>query len=149
MFCVVFFSFYFLFVVFRMRSERDFELILFRFRFHSRKVLKPGGGEKSSERKAVFSPPPGPPPLFWPRLSCKKMPAAFSTNWAVSREKRMCVGDEFLLVNKKLRPIQNLVFAKKPNTNQMPSGICTSKRRWGSKGLGPRGRGRGWIGYNN
>ena len=42
-------------------------------------VLRPGDGEKSSERKAAFSPSPGPLPLFWPRLSGKKMPAAFST----------------------------------------------------------------------
>ena len=55
-------------------------------------ILKPGGGEKSSERKAAFSPPPGPPPLFWPRLSCKKMPAAFSTNWAASPTKESELG---------------------------------------------------------
>ena len=42
-------------------------------------------------------------------------------------------------------PIHYLGMSKKPNTNQMPSGICTAKRRWGSKGLGPRGRGRGRI----
>ena len=42
-------------------------------------VLRPGDGEKSSERKAAFSPPPGLPPLFWPRVIGKKMPAAFST----------------------------------------------------------------------
>ena len=32
---------------FKMRSERDFELILFRFRFHSRMVLKPGEGARA------------------------------------------------------------------------------------------------------
>ena len=60
-------------------------------------VLKPGGGEKSSERKAAFSPPPGPPPLFWPRLICKKMPTAFSTNWAASRKEECEVGEEINL----------------------------------------------------
>ena len=52
---------------------------LFRLKIHSYMVLRPGDGEKSSERKAAFSPSPGPLPLFWPRLSGKKMPAAFST----------------------------------------------------------------------
>ena len=50
--------------------------------------LKPGGGEKSSERKAAFSPPPGPSPLFWPRVIGKKMPAAFSTYYLFRRRDR-------------------------------------------------------------
>ena len=111
--------------------------------FHSLMAFKPGGGKKSSERKAAFSPPPGPPPLFWPRLSCKKMPQAFSTNWDVSLTKESELGKASLFPKKYLRPTQNLFSATRPNTNQMPSGICTAKRRWGSKGLGPRGRGRG------
>ena len=98
-------------------------------KIHSFMAFKPGGGEKSSERKAAFSPPPGPPPLFWPRLSCKKMPAAFSTNWAVTRKRECASGVEFLLAKKKFCPTHFLSLATRPNTNQMPSGICTAKRR--------------------
>ena len=106
-------------------------------KIHSFMAFKPGGGEKSSERKAAFSPPPGPPPLFWPRLSCKKMPAAFSTNWAVSPTSKNELGEASLFPRRHLYPNKNQSKAKKPNRNQMPSGICTAKRRWGSKGLGP------------
>ena len=112
-------------------------------KFHSFMAFKPGGGEKSSERKAAFSPPPGPPPLFWPRLSCKKMPAAFSTNWAVTRKRECASGVEFLLAKKKFCLTHFLSLATRPNRNQMPSGICTAKRRlWvdgdGAPGKGPR-----------
>ena len=92
-------------------------------------AFRPGGGEKSSERKAAFSPPPGPPPLFWPRLSCKKMPAAFSTNWAASPKREYELGEEFLLVKKKLRPTHFLFWATQPYRNRSPAGLRTYRRR--------------------
>ena len=57
------------------------------------------------------------------------MPAAFSTNWAVTRKRECASGVEFLLAKMKFCPTHFLSLATQPNTNQMPSGICTAKRR--------------------
>ena len=111
-------------------------------KFHSFMAFKPGGGEKSSERKAAFSPPPGPPPLFWPRLSCKKMPAAFSTNWAVSPTREYELGEKFLLAKKKLRPTHNFSSTTHPNTNRSPPGLRTYKKRLWVDGDGAPGTGQ-------
>ena len=75
---------------------------------------------------------------------CEALPG-FDSYWAVSPTRENELGEKSLLAKNYLRPTQNYSRAKKPNTNQMPSGICTAKRRCGSKGLGPRGRGRGRI----
>ena len=86
-----------------------------------------GGGKKGVAIRPY--PSPGPPP-FIPNafIKCGTLTGSDSC-WAVSQTKEIELGEEFLLAKKKLRPIQNHSRAKKPNTNQMPSGICTAKRR--------------------
>ena len=108
-------------------------------------AFKPGGGEKSSERKAAFSPPPGPPPLFWPRLSCKKMPAAFSTNWASSRKEEYELGEEINLSTKNTCPTQNLSSAAQPSRNRSPEGLRTYRRRLWVDGDGAPGKGQSKV----
>ena len=39
---------------FKMRSERDYELILFRLKYHSRTILEPGEGAPSPSTPNAF-----------------------------------------------------------------------------------------------
>ena len=90
-------------------------------------------------------PAPGPPP-FIPNafLMCEAL-TGFDSCWAASKTKESELGEEFLLTKKKLRPIQILLSATRPNTNQMPSGICTAKRRLWVDGDGAPGKGQSKV----
>ena len=63
--------------------------------------------------------------------------------WVSSPTRGSELGKEFLLAKKHLRPTLSLSSTTQPNTNRSPSELRTYKKRWGSSGMGPRGRARG------
>ena len=83
----------------------------------------PGGGKKGVAIRPY--PSPGPPP-FIPNafLKCEAL-TGFDSYWAVSRKKEIELDKKLSLAKKSLHPKQHQSRAKKPNTNQMPSGIKT------------------------
>ena len=93
--------------------------------------------------KAAFSPPPGPPPLFWPRLSCKKMPAAFSANWAASPPREDELGEASFFRRKIFAQFKIIQERRSPIQIEARQGFAHIKGVCGWMGMGPRGRGRG------
>ena len=102
--------------------------------------ITPGGGKKG----VAIRPYPSPGPLpFIPNAfyMCEAL-TGFDSYWAVSPTRENELGEKSLLAKNYLRPTQNYSRAKKPNTNQMPSGICTAKRRLWVEGVGAPGKGQ-------
>ncbi len=141
-----------------MRSGRSFEVFSISFVFSnvhgtyicvSRSLLFyynfifaifSGGGKKGVAIRPY--PSPGSPP-FIPNAfyMCGTLTGSDSC-WAASQTKESKLGEEFLLAEKYRCPTQNLPSAARPNTNQMPSGICTAKRRLWVEGDGAPGKGQ-------
>ena len=99
-----------------------------------------GGGKKGVAIRPY--PSPGPPP-FIPNafIKCGTLTGSDSC-WAASPRKESELGKVSSSPKKYLRPTQNDSNAKKPNTNQMPTGICTAKRRLWVDGDGAPGKGQ-------
>ncbi len=73
---------------------------------HFHMVLKPGGGKKGVAIRPY--PSPGPPPFIPNAFYMCEALAGFDSCWAASRKEEYKLGEIFLLVEKYLRPTNNL-----------------------------------------
>ena len=105
----------------------------------------PGAGKRAQSGRPHFPRPRGPHPFFWPRLSCKKMPAAFSANWAASPPREDELGEASFFRRKIFAQFKIIQERRSPIQIEARQGFAHIKGVCGWMGMGPRGRGRGRI----
>ncbi len=103
-------------------------------------AILPGGGKKGVAIRPY--PSPGPPPFIPNAFYMCEALTGFDSCWASSPTRKSELGKASLFPKKYLHPTQNLFSATRPNRNQMPSGICTARRRLWVEWDGVQGKGQ-------